>query len=349
MKDWRKTLVHPGESILGTMRIIDQEALQIALVADGNDHLLGVVTDGDIRRALLSGVSLNAEIKGIMTVDCKKAGIGESWEMILNRMKAEGIHQFPIVDGENRLFGLYTLDEMLAVPRMDNVVVLMAGGLGSRLMPLTEQCPKPLLRIGEKPLLEIILENFIACGFHKFYFCINYKGEMIQEHFGDGSRWGVEIMYIHEDKRLGTAGAMSLLPIKPTEPIIIMNGDLLTKIDFRHLLEYHIEKQAIATMCIREYEYVMPYGIVNLENGRMIGIQEKPVQQYYINAGIYVLNPETIELIPKDTFYNMTQLFGELLAHAHQPAAYPVRDYWMDIGRIDDWEKAKAEYHSVFG
>lgn len=348
MKDWRKTLILPGKSIFDAIRIIDNEALQIAVIVDEDYHLLGVVTDGDIRRALLTEVNLHSEIRSIMTKNPHTARMGESRKQILNKMKNYAIHQLPLVNEIEQVVGLYTLDELIRIQPRDNIVVLMAGGLGSRLMPLTNGCPKPLLKVGGKPILEIILENFIDYGFYRFYFCINYKAEMIKEHFGDGSLWGVNIQYIHEDKRLGTAGALSLLPDKAKEPLVVMNGDLLTKIDFQQLLDFHVQNKATATMCIREYENPLPYGVVKLKDDIIVGLKEKPVQKHLINAGIYVLNPEVLDLIPEHTFFDMNQLFEALLVKGHNPAAYQIREYWMDIGRISDLEIANAEYHKLF-
>jgi len=222
---------------------------------------------------------------------------------------------------------------------------LMAGGLGSRLGELTKDTPKPLLKVGTKPILEVILENFISHGFHRFYISVNYKAEMIRDYFGDGSRWGVEIRYLHEHKRLGTAGALSLLPDNPTLPVLVMNGDLLTKVNFRQLIDFHNETNSKATMCVREFELQVPYGVVQIANHRLRAIEEKPVQRFFVNGGIYVLSPDMLQFIPEDSFYDMPTLFDEIIARGEETSVFPIREYWIDIGRADDFERANDEVY----
>jgi NDP-sugar pyrophosphorylase family protein len=224
----------------------------------------------------------------------------------------------------------------------------MAGGLGTRLGELTRDCPKPLLRVGNKPVLETILENCIEYAFKRFYISVNYKADMLKDYFGDGSRWGVDIRYIEEKKRLGTAGALGLLPEDPTVPLLVMNADVLTKINFKHLLEFHEEHRSVATMCVREYEFQVPYGVVKIDNHRLLDILEKPVHQFFVNAGIYVLNPEAVSMVPKNTYFDMPALFEKLLQDQAETAAFPVREYWLDIGRKDDLERANGDYAEVF-
>jgi NDP-sugar pyrophosphorylase family protein len=228
-------------------------------------------------------------------------------------------------------------------------VVLMAGGMGRRLHPITCDCPKPLIQVGNKPILETILENFIAHGFRRFYISVNYKAEMIKKHFGDGGRWGVEIRYIDEEFALGTAGPLGCLPERSAAPIIVMNGDILTQVNFHQLLAFHAEHRSKATMCVREYDFQIPYGVINLQHHRLVDIEEKPVQRFFVNAGIYALEPEVISMIPKNKHCDMPGLFKEVLQQGYETAAFPVREYWMDVGRIDDLERAKLEYSEVFG
>jgi NDP-sugar pyrophosphorylase family protein len=199
-------------------------------------------------------------------------------ETILEIMKIKDVLQIPVLDDSGRVVGLEILKELIYTQRYDNVVVIMAGGQGRRLRPLTEACPKPLIKIGEKPILEIILEKFINFGFRHFFMSLNYKAEMIERHFGDGSKWGVGIRYLRERKRMGTAGSLSLLPEMPDMPFFVMNGDLLTKVNFRHLLNFHQEHGAKATMCVREYDFQVPYGVVSAEKHRLLGVDEKPMR-----------------------------------------------------------------------
>ena len=228
----------------------------------------------------------------------------------------------------------------------------MAGGLGTRLRPLTEDCPKPLLKIGGTPVLETILEGFINKGFDTFYISVNYKAEMIESYFGDGSRWGVNIEYLRETQRLGTAGSIRLLPEKPDLPFLVMNGDLLTKVDFAQLLEFHLNNQklssAMATMCVREYNMQIPYGVVRQEGNRLTRLDEKPIQRFFVNGGIYVFEPDMIDLIPEDEYFDMTHLFDKMMKNNHKTVVFQIREYWMDIGHKGDFETADGEYGEIF-
>ncbi|MDF1613502.1 nucleotidyltransferase family protein [Desulfurivibrio dismutans] len=347
-KDWRDILVPPTLPILETMRQIDKTAMQIALVVDENQVLLGTVTDGDIRRAILKGGDLGEPVEKIMNRQPTTFRANESRKDMLVAMRLLKFTRVPLVDEENRVVGLQVLDNLLKPAAKDNPVVLMAGGLGTRLGPLTKDCPKPLLNVGGQPVLQTILESFIECGFQRFYFSVNYKASMIEEFFGDGSKWNVEIHYLHEDKKLGTAGALSLLPEKPTLPLVVMNGDILTKVNFQQLLDFHTDNRAAATMCVHKYDLQIPYGVVNVEKHRLTNITEKPVQSFFINAGIYVLEPKILEYIPADTFFDMPQLFDTVLQNKQEAAVFPLREYWLDIGHMTDFERAQGEFGTFF-
>lgn len=343
MKDWKKAAVAPGASIRETLRVIDLSVTQVALVVDADGHLKGTVTDGDVRRGLLRGLSLDQPVELVTNVHPTVAHAGDDAATIQRIMRERSISQLPLLDDQGRVMSLQLLKEYLALPKYDNLVVLMAGGLGTRLKPLTETCPKPLLQIGGKPILQIILESFRSQGFRKFAISVNYKAEMIESHFGDGSEHGVEISYIREPSRLGTGGALRLLPELPGKPIIVMNGDLLTKVNFGHLLDYHAKFKAKATICVREYDMKVPFGIVQVQGDHLLDLQEKPVQRFFVNAGIYVLEPEVISHIPEDTAYDMPTLFQELSAKGERPAVFPIREYWLDIGQMDDYERAMED------
>ncbi|WP_018132197.1 nucleotidyltransferase family protein [Effusibacillus pohliae] len=348
MMRWKKISIYPSTPILKAIEIIDAGAMKIALVVDEGHRLLGTVTDGDIRRGILRGIGLDDPVETVMNPNPITARANEARQTVLAIMKLKRLHQIPIVDEQGRLVGIETLDDLLKGNCRDNWVVLMAGGLGSRLRPLTDLFPKPLLKVGSKPILETIMENFIEHGFRKFYLAVNYKAEMIEEYFGDGSRWGVEIHYVREEKRLGTAGALGLLPEKPDKPIVVMNGDLLTKVNFQQLLDFHMEHRAQATMCVREYDFQVPYGVVKVDKSRLVGIDEKPVQKFFVNAGIYVLEPEALDLIPQDEFFDMPTLFDKLIELNCETVVFPIREYWLDIGRKEDFERANGEFWEVF-
>ena len=348
MKDWRKSLVSPDATLRETIQVIDSGALKIALVVDNAKCLLGTVTDGDIRRGILKGYSLEEPARKVMNAHPTAVRQNEGREKILALMRQKQINQIPVVDNDGSVVGLEVLEVILKPHRRDNRVVLMAGGLGVRLKPLTDDVPKPLLRIGGKPILETILENFLEYGFNRFYISVNYKGELIEQYFGDGSRWGAEIRYLHEKEKLGTAGALSLLPEQPALPLLVMNGDVLTKVNFQQLLDFHLEHKALATMCIREYDFQVPYGVVKIDKYRIYSIEEKPVQRFFVNAGIYVLEPETLSLISKNEYFDMPTLFEKLVANKRETAVFPIREYWLDIGRMDDFQRAEIEFGKVF-
>jgi dTDP-glucose pyrophosphorylase/predicted transcriptional regulator len=348
MNRWKNVLIQPDTAIIDAIKIIDKGSLQIALVVDASNKLVGTVSDGDVRRAILKGILLDRPVSEIMFTKPTVANCYESRESILATMKAKRLRQIPIVDQSGYVIGLDSWDELLNIQERNNIVVLMAGGLGTRLGELTKDCPKPLLRVGNKPVLETILENCKEYAFKRFYISINYKADMVKEYFGDGSRWGVEIHYLEETDRLGTAGALALLPETPTLPVLVMNADVLTKINFKHLMEFHEEHKSVATMCVREYEFQVPFGVVELDNHRLKNILEKPTHQFFVNAGIYVLNPEAVSIVPKNEYFDMPALFDKLFETQVETAAFPIWEYWLDIGRKADFDQANGDYDEVF-
>lgn len=345
---WQEVIISPDTPIVEAIKIIDRGDLQIALVVDEASILLGTVTDGDIRRAILRHLSLDEPVKLIMNVRPRFIYRAESREKAVSLMKANKIRQIPVVDENRRLVGLEIADELLNPSLRNNYVILMAGGLGKRLDPLTKSCPKPLLRVGNKPVLETTLESFVEQGFRQFYISINYKAAMIKDYFGDGSSWGINIDYISEKEQLGTAGALGLLPFKPDQPIILMNGDILTKISFGQVLDFHRKNHSDATICIKEQQSQIPYGVVTVEQNQLKDIKEKPVQRFFINAGLYVLNPNVLDCIPPGSRFDIPDLFKILLKNGKIITAFPIREYWIDIGRFDDYERANTEFAEVF-
>lgn len=348
MKNWRELVVTSDTTIIETMKNIDQTSSQIALVVDENNKLQGTVTDGDIRRGILRGIPLEQSIAKIMNRSPITICQGTSKQASKKLFQTKRLRQIPVVDQENHITDILFSDILLDTITHDNWVVFMAGGLGTRLRPLTEHLPKPMLTVGSKPILQTILENFIDYGFHHFYFSVNYKKELIKNHFGDGDQWGISIDYLDESLRLGTAGALSLFKEKPTKPIIVMNGDVLTKVNFQQLLEFHESNNSMATMCVREFEYQVPYGVVRTDGAKLCSIEEKPIEKYFVNAGIYVINPEALELIPDNEYYDMPTLFNALIALGKKTTVFPILEYWMDIGRINDYERANNEFSEVF-
>ncbi len=348
MKDWKTTLLKRAATLRDAIETIDTSALQIALVVDDTQKLLGTVTDGDIRRGILRGVALDRPVTDVMNDQPLVARPDEPREALLANMQSRQVRRVPIVSASGQAIGIELLEDLIQPQDRDNWVVLMAGGLGSRLQPLTNDCPKPMLKVGNKPLLETIVENFMEYGFRKFFVSVNYKAEMIKSYFGDGARWNVDIRYLEENERLGTAGALSLLPQRPSAPLIVMNGDVLTKVNFRHLLDFHASHHSRATMCVREYDFQVPYGVVRMDNYRITHIDEKPVQRFFVNAGIYVLEPEVLDAIPPRTFFDMPSLFDRLIAERRETIVFPIREYWLDIGQLADYDRANGEFMRVF-
>lgn len=348
MKDWQKALISPLVTIRETLQLIDDSSMQIAIIVDEANRLLGIVTDGDLRRGLIRGISLDEPVSIIMNSMPITAGINKKQREILALMKQKQIRHIPILNNEGIIVGLEVLEHVLDhQQRKANWVFIMAGGLGLRLRPLTNDYPKPLLKVGNKPILETIIENLSEYGLNQIYLLVNYKAEMIKEYLGDGTRFGAEIRYIHEEKRLGTAGGLSLITEKFSEPIIVMNGDILTKLNFQQLLEFHNKVKPQITMCIRQYGFQVPYGVVKIDKNNLLDIEEKPLQQFFVNAGIYVLDPLVLKLIPKEAYFDMTSLIKKI--NDNKVAVFPIREYWLDIGKIDDYDRANGEYNEVFG
>lgn len=335
-------------TIRQALKIIDSGGMQIAIIVDRDDRLIGTLTDGDIRRGLLNNLTLDDPIESIVFTAPTVAYLGDSKEEILKKALTKKLRQIPIVDQDHRVIEVQDIEELVRPHRKSNKVVLMVGGLGSRLRPLTETTPKPMLKVGNKPILQTIVEKFAEYGFVDIVMCVNYKSHIIQDYFRDGSAFGVTIEYILEEQRMGTAGALSLLSSVPEEPFFVMNGDLLTNVNFEHLLEYHTSQNALATMCVREYDFQVPYGVVNVEGSRILSIVEKPVHKFFVSAGIYMLSPDVLELIPKNEFYDMPTLFDALIAQKKTAVSFPLREYWLDIGRMEEYERANNEYHEFF-
>lgn len=345
MDKWREIIVSMRTPLLEAINRIDASGLKIALVVDDNSRLVGVIGDGDIRRAMLRSVPLSSPASDIMNSRPVCLPIGTPSSEVVALMRSTQVHQIPLVEQDGTLAGLEVLDRLLGRAKaLSNTVVLMAGGLGLRLRPHTESVPKPMLEIGGKPLLERIIGRFVDQGFYKFYLSVNYLAEIIEGHFGDGANWGIEIKYLREQSCLGTAGALSLLPELPQEPLIVMNGDLLTEASYSCLLQFHESHNAFATMAVREYDYQVPFGVVRLKDGHILAIDEKPVERHLVNAGIYVLSPEALAMIPKNTGFDMPTLFERVLAQGSVAIAYPLREYWLDIGRAEQLEHAEKTF-----
>ena len=348
MKNIENIKLRQNATIKEALGIIDSGAMQIALVVDDNDKLLGTLTDGDIRRGILRGLDLDSSIETIVFKEPAIAKISSTKEEILKIALSKKLHQIPIVDDNGIVLDLKEIEELVEPKIKTSRVILMVGGLGTRLRPLTQDTPKPMLKVGNKPILQTIVERFAEYGFVNITMCVNFNASIIRDYFGDGKEFGVNIDYVLEEKRMGTAGALSLLKERPSEPFFVMNGDLLTNVNFEHIFNYHILNKATATMCVREYDYEVPYGVVKMNDNKIIEIAEKPVQKFFVSAGIYMLSPEILDLIPKNEFYDMPALFEKLIKLSKNVISFPIREYWLDIGRMEEYQRANEEYKEVF-
>jgi len=337
-----------NSTIKDALQTINNGGLQIAIVVDENDSLVGTVTDGDIRRGLLNGLDLNSNINLIVHKSPSIANVGDTKESILKIALAKKLHKIPLIDELGKLVGIEDIEDIIKPASKTNKVILMVGGLGTRLRPLTQDTPKPMLKVGNKPILQTIVEKFAEYGFVNITMCVNFNADIIKDYFGDGKEFGVNIDYILEQKRMGTAGALSLLKERPNEPFFVMNGDLLTNVNFEHIFNYHTLNKATATMCVREYDYEVPYGVVKMNDNKIVEISEKPVQKFFVSAGIYMLSPEILDLIPKNEFYDMPTLFEKAISKGKNVISFPIHEYWIDIGRLEEYQKANEEYAKIF-
>ncbi|OCH47776.1 nucleotidyltransferase family protein [Vibrio cyclitrophicus] len=346
---WQKTLIPESSTIKQALEIINSEALRVAVVVDQKQVLLGMISDGDIRRGLLNDLTLSDSVVKVMNTSPITAKSGASKESLVELMEQKQILSVPLIDWGGRIVGLETLHSALSKERYKNPVFIMAGGFGTRLRPLTDNCPKPMLKVGDKPILETVIKSFIKAGFNNFYISTHYMPEQIYQHFGDGSDLGVSISYVHEDAPLGTGGALGLLPdnIPRDLPLIMINGDVLTKVDFQRLLNFHIENDADATMCVREYDYQIPYGVINGEGNQITSMVEKPIQRFFVNAGIYVVSPRVIQSVEKNQKIDMPTLLEQHMEERQKVLMFPIHEYWLDIGRMDDFKRAQMDILSL--
>jgi len=339
-----KLFLTPMSTIREAISVLDQGAVQIALVIDSERRLQGVITDGDIRRALLRGESLDSSVTAVMRVNFRALQHPATEEEALTLMRLESLHQIPSLDSEGRLVQLFLLEDLIKPKTLSNTVVIMAGGRGERLRPLTHNCPKPMIQVGGKPLLEIALQQCLDAGFKDFYFSVNYLKDQIKTYFEDGAKWSARIRYLEENFPLGTGGALSLIQERPVEPLLVLNGDVLTRVDYGNLLRFHSDHSAAATMCLREHVTQIPYGVVQVDGVKVLALQEKPVLTHYVNAGIYLLNPELLDLMEPNTFLDMPQLLERAARNSYNVNAFPIHEYWLDIGRPETLERARGEW-----
>ena len=340
-KNWKKVIVKPNESFDSVIKKIHLGGMQIVLVVNDKMKLLGVITDGDIRRGLLKKNSSDAIIaEQIMNNLPVTASILDNDKKIIDLMNTYHILQVPLVDDKKKLIGVKLLQDLIKSKNYTNNVVIMAGGFGKRLHPITKNFPKPMLQINNQPILETILLKISNNGFSNFIFSVYYKSKIIEKYFEDGSKWGVDIKYVKERKPLGTAGALGLLNKKNlTKPIIVTNADILTNINYSTLLEFHNKNKNKVTVCIKEYKNQIPFGVIKLKGSNLAKMIEKPVTKYFVNAGIYVIEPELLVNLDGKTYCDMTDLIMNIKNQGIDIGTFPIYETWNDIGSKEDLKK----------
>lgn len=340
--------ITPECSIWRAVEAIDQGGCKTAFVLNTEKKLVGLIADPDIRRALLENQSFEAPVSSIMNRTPLSLADGTSKDKALRFIQYHKRDAVPVLDKAGTLVDVLTLSETLSSPLLDNEVVLMAGGMGKRLLPLTEHQPKPMVEIASKPILEHLIDSLASQGFKNFALSINYMGEAIKDFFGNGEKWGINIRYIEEQSPLGTAGALSIMSPINDKPIIVMNGDVLTKVDFQSLLLHHHKKKCSATVCVSQQEIQIPYGVIEHENMQFKEIVEKPVWNYFVNAGVYVFSTETLKLMHKGVSIDMPDFINTIKDNLGNITIFPLHEYWLDVGTHRTLEKARVEYPEQF-
>ena len=342
--DFNPYVVKTGTPILAALETVNIHPLYVALIVDSENKLIGMLTDGDFRRGLLAGHQLENKVDVFMHKDPITARETIRQDEADEIMKIKKLECLPLVDENGILKAILKPGLSLDEKSRFRTAIIMAGGRGSRLYPLTQNCPKPMLRINNKPILEILIEQCMKAGFEDFYISVNYLKEKIIDYFGNGEKFGINIQYIIEDKPLGTAGSLQLLPKTLDEPFLVLNGDLLTKFDYRNVMQFHASHRPLATMCVREHVMQVPYGVVKTDGHKLIGMEEKPIYRQFVNAGLYVLDPSILEYLEVDKPTDMPTLLSEAHSKNCQILVCPIHEYWRDIGRPETLDTAKLEW-----
>lgn len=345
--DIKKNLIQEDSKIIEAMKIIDINSAKIAFVINKKNKLLGTVTDGDIRRSFLKGFNKNSSISEIMNKKYHYVNEKQSIDEAICEMKKKSIKCIPILNDNLEIKDFVLLNNFSNKKYLKNPVMIMAGGLGKRLGPITKSCPKPMVKIGEKPMLEILLEKYINIGCSEFYISVNYLKEKIINYFSDGSKWGITINYLIENEPLGTAGSLKLLPNTISLPIIVTNADVITDFNTEKMLSFHKKNNANATIGAIEYQTQIPFGVLNHKGIELVGFEEKPTISHLINAGIYIINPELIQIIQKNQYYDMPDLLKKNKRQGKKIIIYPIYESWIDVGRPETLKQANSDFYKL--
>ncbi|MBK1963753.1 nucleotidyltransferase family protein [Campylobacter novaezeelandiae] len=342
--DVKKLKLSPNSSIKEALNIVGKERVRLGIVVDQKDKFLGVISDSDIRKALINGKMIHDCIEDIYTKNPIVIKENTNKAELLELSSKTDIYDFPVVNEKGKVVSIRSISSLLAKTKLPNYVILMAGGLGSRLKELTKHTPKPMLKVGKKPILESIVSRLSLQNFENFIFCVNYKRQIIEDYFKDGMDFGVKISYVKEKKKLGTAGALSLLDKPLKESFIVMNADILTELDFLEFLKAHEKSKALMSVCVREFKQSIPYGVIEEKNGFIKNIKEKPVMNFLVSAGIYALKPEVLNFFKKNEYLDMPDLIKILMQKNERINTFLLRDYWIDIGRIEEFARANEDF-----
>lgn len=336
-------LVIPDDgTIRDAMQAITANGREVVLVRGAGGGIVGLITDGDIRRGLLRGLTLASPCADVMTRDFFAVAPGADRAAVLDMMMARVIRHVPVVDRERRLVAIHFLRDLIGATAKPNVAVIMAGGKGTRLRPLTDNLPKPMVEVAGRPILERLVLHLVSHGVLRIYIAVNFLAERIERHFGDGSAFGCRIEYLRETTALGTGGALSLLPSTPEHPFLVMNGDQITNVDITKLLQFHAEQGVAATVAAGPHSVEVPFGVVRERARRLVEIEEKPTLHFAVNRGIYVLNPSVLGAVPENCAFPITDLFGKLIADGREVGVFYFDDQWIDVGRHEDFRRANG-------
>ena len=349
LADLQTVFIGPDATLRDAILCLERNSTGICLVVDDERHLSATITDGDIRRAILSGCELDADLNSIIHRAPNNpyqtpvtAPVGTSHSDLLQLMTRRVLRHIPLLDRSKRVVDLALMTELVAERSLDVTAVIMAGGLGTRLRPLTDHIPKPMLPLGDRPLLQRIIEQIRAAGVARVIISTYWRPEVIVNHFGDGSRFNVDISYLYEKELSGTAGSLRLLDMVDT-PLLVMNGDILTKVDLRALFGFHQENDAVFTVGSRQYEMCVPYGVIDTEGIDIQRLREKPKLRFFVNAGVYFMQPEAVHAIPPEGRFDMTDLIDHLIAKKRKVVSFPIHEYWIDIGHHGDYDRAQTD------
>jgi len=339
-----KSIIYESSTFEKANYLINNSPLRIALVVNKKNKLKGIVTTGDLRKGMLKYLDKTISIKLVMNtnpITCTVENRNSKSKLFFSE---KHLTHLPVLNNNGEIVDVECRINKIKIDGQKHIAVIMAGGLGTRLRPLTDKKPKPLLKIGTKPILENIIENCISYGFTKFIISVNYKGKMIADYFGDGTKWGIEIDYLNEKEKLGTAGSLSLMKFVPRNSFLVMNADLITDVNLKDLLSFHLENNAMATMCVKDYEFIVPYGVIESENGIITKINEKPIHRFFVNAGLYLFNPKVLSLLSNGKKVDMPRFFEKIIASGFKTTMFPILEEWIDIGDFDGYKYANEIY-----